>query len=304
MKINPVYKRELKTSVRSVRISTIIFCYNGLLMLISLLSFYFTFTGSSDGSIQYANILLIYLFIACIEFGMVLFVVPAFTSSAISGERERQTLEILLTTTMKPHQIVLGKLASSISETLLLVVSSLPVLAIIFSVGGIGIKDLLILFFITAITALFIGSIGMFFSSIFKKTVPATIFTYGTLVLLIFGTIIIAAIVQMVLISAYDAQYYTSGGKAPNIPYTPPVIDGLPYIFLINPAVTMVALVTSQLGNISYLETFLRQFGSINPFVLEHWFAVSIIIQMGLSALLLYGASKKLDPIRNHRKKK
>lgn len=299
MKINPVYKRELKTSVRSIRMSAIIFGYNGLLMIISLLSFYFTFLGDYNGTIQYSNILLIYLFIACIEFGMVLFVVPAFTSSAISGERERQTLEILLTTTMKPHQIVIGKLASSISETLLLVVSSLPILAIIFSVGGIGIKDLLILFFITAITAVFIGSIGMFFSSIFKKTVPATIFTYGTLVLLLFGTIIIAGIIQLVVLSAYEAQYYAAGGNAI---YTAPDIKGLPYIFLINPAVTMVALVTSQLGNMSYLESFLTQFGSIHPFVLDHWFAVSIIIQMSLSGLLLYGASKRLNPIKRKKK--
>lgn len=271
------------------------------MMLISLLSFYFTFIGNYDGSIQYDNILMIYLFIACIEFGMVLFVVPAFTSSAISGERERQTLEILLTTTMKPHQIIIGKLASSISETLLLVVSSLPVLAIIFSVGGIGIKDLLILFFITAITAIFIGSIGVFFSSIFKRTVPATIFTYGTLVLLLFGTVIIALIVQMVVNNAYEAQYYASGS---NGNYAPPDIKGLSYIFLINPAVTMISLVTDQLGNAEYLRGFLTEFGSVHPFVLNHWFVCSIIIQMLFSVLLLWGAAKRLDPIKKRRVKK
>lgn len=169
MKLNPVYKKELKISVRSIRIPLIILVYNALLALFSLLVFHFTFADSYNRAIDYSEILVMYLFIVCIEFGLVLFVIPAFTASAISGERERQTLEILLTTTMKPHQIIVGKLFSSVSETLLLVISSFPVISIIFTVGGIRVKDLLILLFITIITAFFIGSIGIFFQQCLKE---------------------------------------------------------------------------------------------------------------------------------------
>lgn len=301
MKINPVYKKELKISVRSIRIPLIIFGYNAVLALLSLLSFHFTFLGDYNGAIQYSSVLLIYLFIACVQFGLVLFVIPAFTSSAISGERERQTLDILLTTTMKPYQIIIGKLASSISETLLLVISSVPILSIIFIVGGVEMKDLIVLLLVTGITAIFIGSIGIFFSTVFKRTVPSTIFTYGTLVMLLFGTIVIAYIIQSVSISAYDTQYYASGAIGA---YMPPKLTGLPYIFLINPAVTMVSLVSGQFGDITFLEEFLNMFGGVEKNILNHWFGISIMIQLLLAVLVLWIAAKRLNPIRKPKRKR
>ncbi|MFQ9208670.1 MAG: ABC transporter permease [Clostridium fessum] len=61
---------------------------------------------------------------------------PALTASSISGERERQTLELMLTTTMEPRDMVLGKLASSLVTMLVLAVSALPVQALVFVYGA------------------------------------------------------------------------------------------------------------------------------------------------------------------------
>ncbi|MFR6329249.1 MAG: hypothetical protein ACLUOI_10765 [Eisenbergiella sp.] len=44
-----------------------------------------------------------------IEFLMLMFIMPALTASSISGERERQTLELMLTTN-EAEEIILGKL--------------------------------------------------------------------------------------------------------------------------------------------------------------------------------------------------
>ncbi len=63
-------------------------------------------------------------------------------AGSIAGERERQTLDMLLATKMKPWSIVLGKLESSLSSVLMLAVSSLPVLSIVFIFGGVGILEL------------------------------------------------------------------------------------------------------------------------------------------------------------------
>ena len=119
--INPVYKKELKTSVRSMKIALTLLAYNGLLALIGLISFYALFESARYNGMDHGLILMIYAILVVMEFGLILFVIPAYTSSAISGERERQTLEILLTTSMKPSQIIRGKLFSSISTVLLLV---------------------------------------------------------------------------------------------------------------------------------------------------------------------------------------
>lgn len=90
----------------------------------------------TTAEIQYSQFLDLYTFVSSIEFIMLLFIMPALTASSISGERERQTLELMLTTTMEPRDMVLGKLASSLVTMLVLAVSALPVQALVFVYGA------------------------------------------------------------------------------------------------------------------------------------------------------------------------
>ena len=62
----------------------------------------------TTAEIKYSQFLDLYTFVSSIEFIMLLFIMPALTASSISGERERQTLELMLTTTMEPRDMVLG----------------------------------------------------------------------------------------------------------------------------------------------------------------------------------------------------
>ncbi len=295
-RINPVYKKELKISVRTVRMAMIILGYNAVLALIGLLSFYFTFNYGNNYNIEYSGILQIYLILAVIEFGLVLFVVPAFTASAISGEREKQTLEILLTTKLKPSQIIFGKLLSSISSTLLLIFSSLPILAIVFSVGGIRMFDLLQLMLFCVITAIFVGSIGIFFSTCFKKTVPSTVFTYGSIILLIIGTLAILAVSYMIGVQNYDNQFSQSSSV---MEYNPPGVGNAIVLLLINPAVSLLALLSKQFGSLSYLSDLLAQYGETSAVIFDHWYGISILVQLILAAILLCVSIRKLDPLKN-----
>jgi len=295
-RMNPVYKKELKISVRTVRMAMIILGYNAVLALIGLLSFYFTFNYSFNNNIDYSGILQIYLILAVIEFGLVLFVVPAFTASAISGEREKQTLEILLTTKLKPSQIIFGKLLSSISSTLLLVFSSLPILAIVFSIGGIRLFDLIQLMLFCVTTAIFVGSIGIFFSTCFKKTVPSTVFTYGSIILLVIGTLAIIAVSYMIGVRNYDNLYSASSTM---IEYNPPGVGHAINLLLINPAVSLLALLSKQFGSPSYLSSLLSHYGKTNTVIFDHWYAISILIQMLLAVVLLCISVRTLDPLKN-----
>ena len=106
----------------------------------------------------------LYTFVSSIEFLMLMFIMPALTASSISGERERQTLELMLTTTMKPKEIILGKFWSALTTMLILAISALPVQSLVFVYGGITIADMMILFLCYGIVALFTGGIGMFYS--------------------------------------------------------------------------------------------------------------------------------------------
>lgn len=294
LKINPVYQRELKTGVRSFRTSLILFGYNGLLALFGLFAFYVTFEYEHrfGGSVNYASILRIYAIIAATEFCLVLFSVPALTSGAIAGEREKQTLEILLTTKLSPIQIILGKLASSISMMILLAFSSLPILALVFSIGGVTLKDFAEFMLLVIVTAIYIGSIGIFFSALFKKTTSATVATYGTLFILVVGTIgftwVITVIMQMKLdnINVEEVVYRTAD------------VGNWLFIWLINPAVTCFSMIEMQIGTGKELTTLFNNFGTISLKVRNNWFFISVIIQLGISIILLSLSARLLNPLR------
>lgn len=291
--INPVYKKELKLNVRTMRMALTILFYNAILAFIGLVCFYLVFSsGRYYGSIDYSNILVIYLIISIIEIGLVMFVVPAFTASAIAGERERQTLEILLTTRLKPMQIIMGKLLSSISNVLLLVFSSMPILSIVFTVGGVNFRDLLQLVFMTLILAIYIGSMGIFFSTLFKKTVPATVFTYGGVIFLTLGTIFIVVVSYLICDNINQQNYMNA------VSYTSTDIGNATLILLLNPAITMVSMVAQQYGSASILTSFISSFGRCNRFIMEHWFWCSVVAQMLVSMIFLFSAARLLNPLK------
>ena len=140
---NPVYKREIRVSSRSFRLALVLLIFNGILALVALLNMYSMLTQVRvTAEIQYSSFLDLYLFVAVLEFVMLVFIMPAITAGSISGERERQTLDLMLSTKMTPMQIVMGKLMASMSTMALLIVSSFPILALVFVYGGVTIKAL------------------------------------------------------------------------------------------------------------------------------------------------------------------
>lgn len=120
MKMNPVYKRELKVGSRSIRMAVILLAFNGILSAVALFNMYSAVEQvKMTAEIQYSRFLQLYVFVVSLEFIMLMFIMPALTSNSISGERERQTLDLMLTTTMKPGEVVLGQAAAAFTTMLL-----------------------------------------------------------------------------------------------------------------------------------------------------------------------------------------
>ena len=148
MKQNPVYNREMRVSSRSMKLPLIIFLFNGILFLVTLLNMYSVIMQvKASASIQYSSFMDLYEFVTSMEFLLLMFIVPAVTASSISGERERHTLELMFTTKIRPVDIVIGKLASAFTHLMILVFSSLPVLMLTFIYGSISSQDLFLLLF-------------------------------------------------------------------------------------------------------------------------------------------------------------
>jgi ABC-type transport system involved in multi-copper enzyme maturation permease subunit len=123
-----------------------------------------------------------------IETLLVVFLAPAFTSGAISLEREKQTLDMLAATPISSLAIVIGKLVSALAYVFLLIAASIPLTAIVFVFGGVGPDDVLRAYAVLIASAFGLGSLGLFISAVMQRTQGATVVTFFTVLFLTLGT--------------------------------------------------------------------------------------------------------------------
>jgi ABC-type transport system involved in multi-copper enzyme maturation permease subunit len=212
-----------------------------------------------------------------------MFIAPALTAGAISGERERQTLDILLSSKMKPYSIILGKLFASLSQIILLLVASMPMFTIGLMIGGIGITEIAQMFLFYLVTAFTVGCVGIFFSTFLKKTTGATVVTYGAGIIFSLGIIFIVYIVAMMSRNGSGASTYMSSTH---------------WFTYINPLSGFGSLIFSQLGIDGSMPKILV--GSINGSELAVW-KIDLIFDVLLSILLIAVSARKLNPIKKVR---
>ena len=292
---NPIFKKEQKVRARSPKLMLLIVGYNlGLvfLMVIAYLSIYGT-NQQIERMARYQDTLMLYVLIGVFQFALILLIVPAFTAGTITGEKERQTFDVLITTNRKPLEIIIGKLGSSVSMVLLLIVSSLPILAIVFSVGGVSLIDIVLYVIVCSFEAMFVGSIGLFFSSISKSTTKSTVSTYVTILLLVIGTAIVLGIVYLLV--SKQINYNEAATEATKVVTD---LKNTVLILLLNPLVTVVALLMRQTGNETLFAQNINQVGSCNTLILENWVAISVVIQMVVTVVMIYLSTKNIDRIK------
>jgi ABC-type transport system involved in multi-copper enzyme maturation permease subunit len=134
----------------------------------------------------------------------VAFLAPSSTSGAISLEREKQTLELLVTTPISSFAIVIGKLLSALIYVFLLIAASIPLMAAVFVFGGVGPEDVIKSYIVLIVTAIGLGSFGLLCSSLVKRTTAATAITIFGVLAITIGTVFILGFWQAV--SGFDGN--------------------------------------------------------------------------------------------------
>lgn len=207
--------------------------------------------------------------------GLVMFITPGLTAGAISTEREKQTLNILLTTTQSSTQIIVGKLLSSVVFLVLMLVAGLPLYSLVFLFGGVSPSQFITIFLFYLVTLIAIGSIGIMFSTITKRTIVSMIATYGAMIFLA-G---ITAFFFFVGVSMEQMQAQT--GNVQNLtPFSP-----ITYFWAsINPGALMITMLYPDMSNA--LE-------SIVGISLPIWI-VYLIFYMLITVICLFIATRKL----------
>lgn len=131
----------------------------------------------------------LFTFLILFQVALLAFITPALTAGAISGERERQTIDLLFVTPIPPFSIIWGKLLASMSFMVLLLALSVPIFSLVFLIGGIELDQMAYAFLVVGVTALTLGFIGIAFSAFFRRTLVATVAAYGAAFVLLVGTL-------------------------------------------------------------------------------------------------------------------
>jgi ABC-type transport system involved in multi-copper enzyme maturation permease subunit len=121
----------------------------------------------------------------------VAFLAPSATAGAISMEREKQTLELLVVTPITSVAIVLGKLLSALVYVWLLIAASIPLTAVVFLYGGVAPEDVVRGYIVLVVTALGLGAFGLFCSSLVKRTQASTAITIFGVLFMTIGSVFV-----------------------------------------------------------------------------------------------------------------
>jgi ABC-2 type transport system permease protein len=285
-RINPVMLKELRGRMRGVRAFLVLSVYlalmSGFAVLIYLVYSSVGRSGSSAAAGEVGRVLFMGVF--GIELLLIIFIAPAFTAGAITGERERQTYDLLRTTLLSSPSFVIGKLESALGYVLLLLLAAIPLQSIAFLFGGVSELELLLSFVILVTTAVVLGAVGIFFSATMTRTLAASVRAYTAIVMVMFvGPVVFSVLLDILIATLF----------APGSPVRSPLLEAVmrylsALLVGVNPIAT--ALSTQQLlverQTLGFWTFTLTSDGSTIPMV-SPWILYTIIYQAAAALLVV-----------------
>ena len=299
MKMNPILHKELRVNMRTPKFPLTLALYNLALSSVAILMLASVQNTLSGGwSIRFSDVIGIFDVLGWIQCVLICFIIPVTTACSIAGEKERQTFDILLTTSIDPFKIVTGKLIASIYTTLLLVLSSIPTLTLSFVLGGMEWQYIFYFAIMSVVISILVGSIGIFCSALAKTTQVAIVLTFLSECFFLGVTSIGTKIIQY---SYYTFTYdeIAKKGYELNIKWSTILV-------LFNPIALYYDFMQKSLGKNGISEILYDMFDisytkKLDDFFAYGWIPLSLIFQLVLSFILLKLAAKLITPIKNKR---
>jgi hypothetical protein len=138
---------------------------------------------------------------------MVSLLTPAFTSGAITSEREHKTYDLLMTTLLPARSVILGKLGSALAYVVLLLLALIPLESLTFMFGGVSPEEVILSQVTMFMAAVLFASIGIFWSSAVRTSVGSNVLTYGTILFLLIGLpLLYWSIVSIIMVPQYGSN--------------------------------------------------------------------------------------------------
>ena len=276
---SPIIKKDLKVISRSMKYSWGLFAYEAVLFLIFINCMMIfsvdSYTGRMTSNVDvYSGYVYFFPIIGVSQLGIIALIIPIITASSISGEKERKTMDVLLTTTITAPSIVMGKIGSAVVRVMIFIIASIPLIAMSFMVGGLSWITLFEYIVLAFLFACFAGSIGIFASSVCKKSITSIILSY-----------VIYAVIYILPFAIWLGEFLLDVSRTDY--YLAPVV------LMVNPVFTFIVFFVERMTGENVLETL---FGLD---ILSHqyiYMLISELIQIGMTACFISLASMRLRP--------
>ena len=210
---NPLLRKELRQRMRSLRTVLALSLY---LIVTGVVAFTFMYVNVQGQTLllQPTRTAELFTFLSYLQLALISFVTPGIAAGVISGERERQTLPVLLTTPLSPWSVILTKWLTSISFLILLILMTLPLYSIVFLFGGVVPSQVLAVFVLQFITMGAIASVSVFWSTFVQRTGWSTVLSYATVAAIFIGGTVIGYLMDTVAAHAPDQTMWIDLGTA------------------------------------------------------------------------------------------
>ena len=169
---NPVLRRELLTSLRSNKAFILQFFYLLALGAVIYLAWPLTASTKSDLARKLFHVF------GQSQLVLISMLAPAFSASAMTMEKERRCIDLLMTSPIRPDTILMGKYMSSVLYLFILVLSTAPLASIMFWVPGLGPGEVAGLYILLIAVAATFGMVGLTCSVFFHRSQSSLAITY------------------------------------------------------------------------------------------------------------------------------
>ncbi len=308
---NAVLRKDMLLDMKKPKVAIIMLLFNALLCMVACpfvfsTAFFADYYSYGSSSVSYRLLITMFMVLVWLETVAICFLTPALTAGCISLEKERQTLDVLLTTKMSTWQIIKGKYFSSIMLVLMLIISGLPIMSLVYIYGGINLWQMFLMTLVLIAMTMYLASFGVFFSALVKNTILSVILTYiavGTVFVMTFavafGGMGIMAVINEFIEWEYDLTLNIHG-------------DYFAFLLWWNPLVTIFDS-TAQIfgygfdsdafnGMQDFAGGMFVSMGEKN-IILNLWSFFSVAAQLGTSYLLLRWSAHLLKPVKRKPKK-
>jgi ABC-type transport system involved in multi-copper enzyme maturation permease subunit len=184
--------KELRLRMRRERTIWLVVLY---ILLMGLIGWFFisrfsNFNGSGNMTLNDIGTYL-YMLLSIVQLFLIIFITPAFTATAVNGEKERQTFDLLLCSRISAASLISGKLAAGLVNAFLLIAASIPLFSLVFFFGGITPFQITSALLVFISTTLITGTFSLFCSTWISRPAVSTSVSYMACILWIFMPLVL-----------------------------------------------------------------------------------------------------------------